>query len=324
MKSMWKRGMVLGGMVAIGAMSSACGVAIEGEEGNLRFEYDNSAFSGAFSEDLAVGSMIDVKVRETSESEFLPIASATSSSEEVIAVSETSGQVVSLRAESEGVARISVSATAESGSLSDSVELRAAEVDSIEIEAICDESSVYAVNSAPEFRYRMRDAMSNSLNGYGYYPVAVEPETGGEINGAFSSLGRIQVMTGEEAGAISLTSDLLEEPFAMTLVAAADITELDVANQVDGETITTIATGEEAPISIFAMAGPAGETVCGDAEGIIELVSETPEVCEPYYTYGLGVHVVNVQGLSAGACEISVSVPGTDLAETLQVEISGS
>jgi len=168
----------------------------------------------------------------------------------------------------------------------------------------------------------MFDNMDDSLNGYGYYPVAVEPEAGGDVNEGFTKLGRVQVMSGADAGSYSLTSELAEEPLLFELITAADVTELDVSNQVDGETITTVATGEDRQIAFFAMAGPTGETVCGPAQGVFEMVSQTPEVCEAFYTYALGVHFVNVEGLSAGECEITLSVPDTELSETLLVEIS--
>ncbi|RAL20260.1 hypothetical protein DL240_17935 [Lujinxingia litoralis] len=324
MTTLIKHGTWICGLALAGTLGTGCGVTIDGEEGNLSFEYANSALSGAFSKDIAVGAMVDIEVTEPDGEALLPIEEVASSAEDVLSVAEVGTSLFTLLAESEGVARISVTATGPEGSLSDAVELYAAELARLEIDGTCGADSVYAINSPIELNYRMLDANGKGLNGYGLYPVAVEPAEGGVVNEAFTRLGKIQIHTGDVAGSYQLTSELLDEPYALTLIAPEDIAELDVSHQVDDENIMVVLAGEQQDVAIFAMADGAGAVVCGPANGAFEMVSQTPEICEAHYGYVMGLHYVKVEGLGVGECEISLSVPGTELSETIQVQIAES
>lgn len=308
-------------------MMTGCGVEVEGEEGNLNFEYLESA-SAPSSGDLAVGSQVDIEVtdaREDGGDEPLELTDAYSDDAQTLDVVDQSEFQFRLEAHEESGAegtRIHAEALDDDGEeVSDAASIRTAEVSSVEVSPRCEEG-VYATNSNAQFSYEMRDSLDDGLTGYGYYPVSVEPEAGGEIDEDVRRLQRLKVATGDEAGEFEIVpgDEIGGEAAEFELVEPADITDMELQTS-DEDITSTIEVGEQDIGAMIALSA-GDDTVCGGAEGAVELESTDPDVCEPSYGSILGgLHVVGVEGLEAGTCEIEVSVPDTELEENFTVEI---
>lgn len=317
-------------MVALGIMvglGTGCGVELGGKEGNLNFRYRNATFeSGVQTGALAVGAKVDVEVRQPDGDGALPITEAFSEAADIIDVISRKTNSFTLEALKAGEAEIGVKARAGLTSLEDAVDIQSAELEKVTISDHCTDS-VFLTGTTGYFRYRMNDAAGKRLTGYGLYPVEVEPSTGGDVDQMFNLLGLMAVNIGSEAGEYKLTSELAEQDFTFVVVAPEEIASVDfmdgdeVEEQSGEEVYQQVSVGEKLPVVAFAMEVQDGRQICGSSAQAIELSTSTPEICKPTYQFLSALHMVNVEGLEAGECEVTLSIPGTDYEREYKLDI---
>ena len=301
-------------------MATGCGVELEGEEGELTFRYLDTDFqSSSVSGALATGASIDVEVRAVGGESALSIKEAFSESSDIIDVVNVGERRFTLEAKTEGTARIRAEADGADGeTLSDSVEIDSAEVARVTFDSRCTDD-VFITDSGAHFVYRMYDSADNRLTGYGVYPVSVDPAEGGSVNPDLQLIDTVDISTGSEPGTYSLVSDVGEASYEFDLVDSDAITNLSLDEDND-ETEHSVSTGEEVAVAAFTMEAD-GKSVCGPARAAIELTTETEDVCSPSYRFLGSLHLVYIEGLAAGDCEVKMEVPGTDIERNFSVEV---
>lgn len=316
--------------LALGAALSlavGCGTSIDGEEGNLSFRYLGSDLVGGVSDgNLAVGARIDVEVRaaatedqEAGES-ALALEEAYSESADVIDVVDQQNLQFTMEAKSAGSARITAAARVDDEEVSDTVEIRAAEVAGLEFRSRCGDDDVFVTDSGAVFGYRMDDVTGNKLTGYGYYPVSVEPAVGGTVRTDTTEVGVLELTTGAEAGMYELVSDVDDTRYGFQLVAPEEITAVNLEQE--GEDLSaTVQAGSEVAVALFTMEAD-GKAVCGPARGAVEITTSSPEICEPSYRFLSSLHLVYVEGLSEGECTVSLSVGDGSLERDFTVTVN--
>ena len=306
-------------LALIAALAMACDVEAEGEEGNFTFRYVQSEATTA--SDIAVGATLTLEVIDAEANESVTVDEAYAEAPDVFEVGAPDGSRFSVQALQAGTSRI----TAESGELSDSFELRAAEATALTLESVCS-SEQYFTDGRAMVRFRMEDDAQNRLTGYGYYPVAFEPEGGGEIDESYQRLDFLRFSTGSDAGEYELTTELAGESLAFSLVDIADVDELDTTFEED-TTVTTIDVDEVRTIAPFSLK-VGDDEICGDPQDNLVITSQTPEICEARYGREfenvatlLDLHLVEVEGVDSGLCEISIEVPDAGLDAQFAVEV---
>ncbi len=309
------------------ALIAACGVQVEGDEGNLTFHYIDSGWpQSASTTDIAKGAQVDVRVsdaRADDNTTSLELIEAYSDDAQTLEVAAERDEEFQLAAHEESAGdgtRIHAEAyDADGEAISDSTTLRTAGVDDVAVDHLCDDE-VYLAESTVEFGYDMMDAAGDDLTGYGYYPLSIEPESAGEIDEGIGRLEVIEIETGDEAGTHDIVSDLDDEVVQeFELLASEDIDDIEFhADHEERE--SSLDVGESGPAMLFSLLSD-DRTVCGAKSSAIELVSNTPDTCEVDYGTYRTLHLAEVEGLEAGECEIELSIPDTEISETMTIDI---
>lgn len=309
------------GMVV--ALCTGCDVEIEGEEGNFTFRYLQS--TGDAATDLAVGSRVDVEVLEADGEEVLQLDQVYSEASDVIEVVDEQPRQFSLEAVASGRARIGADATVREESLSDTVEIRAAEVAELELSDRCSDG-VFLTDNRLRLGYRMRDSAGGRLTGYGHYPVTIEPAQGGTVNEDHRFLGSLEIFAGQEPGSYEVIPDVDGDALDFELIDAADIDLLEPTSDHD-DVVHEVEVGETEVIAAFGLESQ-GRTVCGPIDSGLEITTDTPAVCQAssdLFFAGvadiLSLHTLAVEGLDAGQCQVTVAVPDTDVEEVFEVTV---
>lgn len=303
---------------------SGCGVELSGEDGNLNFYYLNTQLqSGVSSGTLATGARIDVALRVPDSDENLPVRDAVSEDSSILDVTNVASHRFTLEGVAPGSARVTGEATVDGESVTDSVEISVANVDSLRLGVRCSDP-VFVTDSRAQFSYRMYDAAGSKLTGYGRYDVDVEPAAGGTVNDSITAIELLEISTGSEPGEYLLVPTVGDEEeresFAFELVAPGDITFASITDN-DQESATTVAAGQEVAIALFTLETD-DKNVCGPADAAVQLSTSTPDICDVSYSFFGDLHILNVQGISEGNCEINFSVPDTDISVDYAVDVT--
>ena len=320
-------------MAATLALATGCDVEVEGEEGNFNFSYLNSSMSN--SDDLAEGSRADIRVIDLNTDEAVDLSDVFSEDVDTLDVVDVADHEFTLEAKDSGVTQVTAEAAVEDGKddLSDSFEVRSASASSVEFDDRCDDG-VFVAGAAGRMKYTMHDSEGGELTGYGYYPVSVEAgedllplelEDVGEVNEDYSYLGSIEFFTGAEPGIYELVSELNSESAEFEVVAASDIDELSPFT--GDEATGRVDVGDEEPLAAMFIASADEDEVCGPLADVVELTSETPEICEADYHMpfeslgGFSIHSLKVTGLESGTCELEIAIDDTDLSLDVTVDV---
>lgn len=306
--------------VALLGVSMGCGTELGGEEGNLSFRYLGADLIGGISDGtLAVGSKIDVEVREAEGGETgLPIESAVSEDDAVLSIADLTARQFTLEARTAGESRISVTAAVGEESVSDSVTIRSADAGAIVFSSLC-EDDLFVTDSGALFGYRMNDANGRKLTGYGYYPVSVDPPDAGTVREDHKELDRLRIDTGSEPGTYRVVSDLDESFLEFQLVSPEEISSVSI-NREEDDLAGFIEVGSELGVALVTMEAD-GKSVCGPARAAIELTTSTPEICEPSYRFLGALHLIFVEGLAEGECVVNLNVADTSLEREFTIEV---
>ncbi len=327
-------------LASAGALMVGCEASEEGEEGNFNFVYADSLFVS--STDLAEGAMARVRVEDAQEDRPVMLREVFSEDEDTLSIADIGDDDFVMEARASGETRV----TAESADddLSDSFRVRSAEVAGLSFDSRCS-SNTFVAGAGARFRYEMSDSAGDALTGYGQYPVTVEAddidqslldgtldeltqEELGQVNHDHQRLGSLEIATGAYPGTYVLQSEVDDEQYAFDVVAAEDLTNLDnVSGDEDG--INSRVTAGEGPEEAlgFRVEADLDEYVCGPLDGVIEVTSDDPDVCEASYAVGLGdweimdLHLIMVEGLEVGECGVTVEVPDADLGLEMSVTV---
>lgn len=316
-------------LALIAGVAVGCGVEIEGDEGNLTFNYIDKDFRSAPSNGvIAVGASVDVEVKDARDDKAgdvaLELIDAYSDDAQTLDVAGVDEYQFTLRAGAESGAEgttIHAEAVGEDGEeLSDSAGVETREATEVEVESYCD-PAMYVTDSEAWFNYTMRQASGSRVTGYGYYPLVLDDDAG-EINEDHDVIQTMSVHTGSEPGSYEIAPDEEEiggSAFEFELVAPEEIEHLEL--EFDHEdTESTVEVGDTEVVAWFAV-GAHGENICPGIEGALQLESNTPDVCEVSYTFLGNLHFVQADGLEAGQCEFELGIVDTDLEETVAFDV---
>lgn len=306
-----------------------CEVEAEGEEGNFSFIYLNSEGTGGAS-DLAVGSSVHFEVRDTETETPLELVEVYSEAGDVIDVDHIRDSRFTATAHEGGTARITAEATADGDVVAaDTIELRAAEASAVELESLCS-SDRYFTDGTALMRHAMEDGSGTALTGFGHYPVSIEPGDGGQIGDDYERLGFLRLHTGSEPGDYEVVSDFGDDSQPFELIDAADIDAVEPTNYEPGDTVTSVEVGESVHAAPFTL-NIGEDQICGTPGSNVMIKSEQPHICEARYGREfenaptlLDLHMVVVEGIEPGVCEIEVAVPAAGLELAFEVEVTGS
>ena len=330
----WKKHSTLIALVAFMAFGAGCDVEVEGEEGNFSFSYINSKMTNA--EDLAEGARVDVRATHVDSEQAVEFTEVFTEDVDTLDVVDQDDYSFTLEAKGEGTVRVTAEGRVASGDeeLSDSFEVRSAAVASVEVENRCS-SGLFLADAAGRMRYRMFDSQGGQLTGYGHYPVSIEAgedllplelEYTGEINEDYDVLGSLEFFIASEPGTYEVVSDLNGESAEFEVIAASDVDELKPFS--GDEATGSVDVGDVERMAALFTVESQEEQVCGALGDVLEVTTDTPQICEaeyfmPFEELGaLALHSLEVKGLEAGTCEITVSLSGTERSLDVTVDVN--
>lgn len=331
-----KRVTTWGALAALAVSWAGCISETTGKHGDLEFSYEtDDAEIINFRKPIAVGARLDLEVKESG-SGFLrgvDIIEARSSDPAVIEAAEGSEEdVVVLLARGEGSAEISVDARAGLSDeiLFDAVDMLARVPERLILYHTCADTRsardvVYPKGADFEISYEMKMNDGQSVIGYGYHPVELEPEGIVELDRASKDQKKMHLRASEQTGEVLMSSTIDDTDFTITVVDQAAI---DGAQMV-GDARVERFRGETK--IVFPTVG--GKRLCGSTADV-DIVNKTPERCEIAKALdpqdpldrketGASAAWINIEGRSTGTCtfELQYSGAGADATVEMSVEV---
>lgn len=292
---------------------SACQSQITGNEGNLVFSYTADDRIGDFNKPIAIGAKLDVRVRESGTNAPVELTQAFTEDQGVLAVETFTSNQLTLSGVSAGTTLVEVEAQVASGdTVTDSVNMRAAEAVSMELWHSCADKSVrnvhYVSNTRKAFvYYNLFSERDEPVIGYGLFPLEVTPaelatlDTSAKNQAAF-------LLDLSEPGEVTLSSTLDETTLNLTVVAPGSI---DGAELAPGFENTSIFVNQNAFVLVMPTVN--GERVC-QASLPLTVRSLTEDICDAtspgdYEDSELlnESNFVRIDGKAQGTCEFEVT-----------------
>lgn len=318
---------------AAAVLASGCDPQLSGEQGNLSLTYDKGPVAGAVgSSPLAVGAKLNYSAypKDTPEQK-VTFDSAMSDDDAVLRVDKTDGGLMTLEGVGAGEATVDVDVTdADGQKLTDSFDLKAAEVDALEFKNPCAPSAeaLYLVDHDIDLHYTMR-AGGQIAVGYGYYPVEAQPSDAATI-GQVDVNGLLPLHTGTSPGDVTVSSTVDDSDITLTLIEEADINGMEIFEQ-------EFVTDSNFPVQVDkSLALHLLPTVQGLLDAVqdpvpvcqsdidVQVTNDSPETCEVNYAArslaeesdGLfhlyEPNALTITGKAEGSCQFTVSLPGAD------------
>lgn len=298
---------VAGGMVAIGCTSS-----LTGNEGELQFSYRTDDLGTDFNKPVAVGAKLDLTVRTAGEQQSVDINDVFVN-EDVFLVDGFMGDEFTLEAIGEGTSLVEVDADGPDGATADSVNMRTAVPEVLNLRHTCtsDNRAAYVIereNVAVSFDMKLDDG--TDVIGYGYYPVDVPTELG-TLDEDSSTQAFMILNLGSIAGDYAIGSTIDEGTLELSVIEESDITEAETNSGADGIRVVEGETG-----SVVVWPAVEGTRVCHSAPHTA--TSLTPETCtvrgeqdpdDPESPFNTG-SFVSIEGVAAGECRFEVTYTG--------------
>jgi hypothetical protein len=327
--------------LCLGIPGTACELnsATTGNEGNLEFSYTTVEDLGDFNKPLAVGSTLELVVKEAGTRKEVQVVAATTDDPGVLDVTTFLGDTVQIVAKGEGGAQISVRARVPSGAVvEDSVDMLARDPATVELrhryprdglgdlfeilDATCVEGpeAAYLVDTSIVVGFDMWSASGQSMIGHGVHPVSWEPEASLFKDQTSSDPENITFQTGAEEETVLLLSTVDDEELFIHLIEAETI---DGSELVGGFPSDLVPVGHTRTIGVAPTVG--NLRVCQYPLDM-EVTSSDGGICTVTGS-ATGSNAwlsVSVHGLSPGTCSFTVSFPsgGEDATGTFSVEVA--
>lgn len=298
--------------IAVLTVAGCPGPQEMGAADNLVFAYDGDDPPPSIETPIAVGSQIDLRVEDPWTGSPLAIDRASIGEEGVIAIVATDRDRVTLRGIGVGRAVLRVTANRDGESISDSIELAAAEASRVELGTGCagGEEGVYLASSRIAIPYELVGADGAPRIGYGP-PLEIAPPSSLVLVGARSTQ-YLMLRTGSDASRVAITSSIGGARLDLEIVEEASIA---------GAHLRLEAGGEHVPLGTtrFALLQPYLEDHRVLCQGTLatETFDRSPQICrvvpvrdlradrEIGRTYGW----LQITGAAPGSCRFTVRYP---------------
>ncbi len=291
---------------AIAAPLTACNVTTQGEEGLVRFTYEDpmSTFGANLDTAIAVGTRATLDVQSINATAGVRVRGASFDTAGVAEVVGSEMNTLTLEGQAPGEARLVI----ETDRGADATTIRVEEAAWIGVHAAQANEKVL-IGGIETLTIERRNSVGQTLVGVAPAELAIAPSDVGErVDGADSEF-RLRYTT---AGGQSFTVG--DATVVREVVTADAVAMLDFASQIEG---SAIAAGGEALGLIQAEA--ADGAAIGAIEGALAITSLTPEICSAGYRPVVGMPGLAIEGLSAGDCVVEGRIGA--LAETLTISI---
>lgn len=286
-----------------------------GDKNGLRLSVANQFVSAKIA--LAVGANCDVAAAAPADmlDAIATVTAATSSAKTTLIVVEASGHRAKVQGLAPGSATLTVAATLGYGELlkatADFVVRPAAK---LTLQPGCGGSGapLFVTQRQVWIPAQLAAADGAKLLGYGFHPVAIDPPVRLNCDTTSTSLDHWLCQTGDQPGPVTLASQLDAQKWQVTLASEGQIDGVSV----EPATGTPVHAGEIRTVRLRPTVG--GEPLCG-AVPEFTIAAATPAICavgpasnkpsEAGLDPGL---FVEFKGYSAGACQVTVSIPSAN------------
>lgn len=298
------------------ALATGCYSSTTGNEGNLEFRYTTTDSVGNFNKPLAVGAKLELRVYDagTSNAEAT-IEEVSSSDPSILEVSKGGGNTIIVEAVGDGSARVEVTATVNGASETDSIDMLGRVPEVLTAYHLCREQSdrtgYYLTGQEAFVPFDMKLSDGQDVIGYGYYPVSFDPDAAITVDSDSTDQDFIRLELGDEAGEVTMSSDIDDTTLTFQLVAEADI---------DGAELADPGVAEVGQTELFQLLPTtAGNPIC-QARATFDVTSDTPEVCDvrplaageeadAIESLSREVNWIEVEGKAAGECAFTATYP---------------
>jgi hypothetical protein len=298
------------------ALSTACQSRITGNEGNFQFAYPADDAFVDFNKAVAVGASLDLAVTDVDEGKPVTLSSAQFGEPDLLNVTGFEGNTITLQGVADGNSLLEVVGTTAAGeTLTDSVNMRAATPDTIELRHTChsEDTAYYLTGQRVWVPFELKLGRSPAI-GYGYYPVDFSDPS----LATFAADKNQQYMPldlGSAVGDLVLTSQLAQgDPLTMRIVGPEYI---DGATEPIAFVLEDIDVGDT---NAFYVLPRVGSTPICQADVTKTVTSDTPDICDVRDRDNptLGGDQANefgwfeVEGKAVGTCLYTVAYPEGD------------
>jgi hypothetical protein len=296
-----------GGLVAIG-----CTSRITGNEGNLEFSYTTDDLTSDFNKPIAVGAKLDVKAQTAGERQTVDILDVFTD-EDVLIVDSFSGDSFILVGNSAGNSLVEVEVEGPDGTVTDSVNMRAAVPEVLKMRHTCTGNALGLYPAGREdvlIPFDMELADGTQVIGYGYQPVELEAGLG-TLETTSTDQANFHIDLGATAGDYALTSSIDETSLTVRLIEEAQITG---ASLNDDSPNLRVIEGETNFIYVWPTVD---ENLVCQARADMTVASLTPAICdvrnnetpEDPGEFANTEGFVAIEGIAAGECQFDVTFP---------------
>ncbi len=275
---------------------------VSGENSVLSFRYDGDeqAFPLALSTPIAVDLFATIEVYGLEgTSQPASVVNATSSADDVAEVVATTGNTLTIKARSSGVAEIQV----ETALGEDVFEINTAALGKVDLShpgvLVSDNPPSKAiVGGSARFFVKLKDQDNNNLVGFGAMPIEFEPANGATILDN-EELGTVVVRFPTE-GSVTLTASG-DEPLTVEVIPTTDLVDLTFGNNSQ-----TVQNGQVGALKLRGLTADAS-TVVGVAS-LAAVTTSTPEKCDIEPNPKLGEGAYRVVSKDLGDCLVTATL----------------
>ncbi len=292
---------------AVAAPLTACNVTTQGEQGLVRFTYEDpvATFGASLETAIAAGTRATLDVQSLDATAGIRIRAATFDTPGVAEVVGNDMNRLEIAAMAPGEARLVI----ETDRGQDAGRIRVVEAAWVGVKSALPAEKVL-IGGVETMLVERRDSAGQTLVGVGPAELAIAPSDVAEPVAGSESDFRLRYLT---AGGQSLTVG--DATVVREVVSADAVASLDFASQLNG---ASVAAGAEL-LGLVQVEAADGEPI-GAVEGALAINSLTPDVCAASYRATLGIPGIAIEGLSAGECVVEGRLGAH--AETLTVAVN--
>jgi hypothetical protein len=300
------------GLAAL-ALLAGCESRITGNEGNFQFAYPADDAIVDFNKAVAVGASLDLSVTDVDQRLPVSLISAAFDDPTVLDVTGFEGNTITLQGVSDGNAMLEVEGTTAAGeTLTDSVNMRSATPDAIELHHTChdQEEAFYLTGQRVWVPFELMLGRQPVI-GYGYYPVDFSDEALATL-AADKNQQYMPLDLGTTAGDLTLASQLASGDSLTLKIVGPE--RIEGASKPIAFVLEDIDVGDTNAFYVLPRVGAV--PVC-QADVMKTVTSDTPDICDvrdrdnptaggdPSYEYGW----FEVEGKAEGTCRYTVTYP---------------
>lgn len=289
----------------------ACVSSTTGNEGNLEFSYVTDDKVRDFNKPIAAGAQLDIFVAQAGSSKAVTVMSGKTDKPEVAKVISAGGNQVVVQGVAPGEFKIEVEAQLPDGTnKTDSINMLVRAPEVLKLRHYCTDSwaANYLVDQKVLVGFDMEMTNGQSVIGYGYHPVTIEPATGAILDKNNKDQASLHLQTGSTRQTVTIKSQIDATQMTLGLVLPGDINgaSLNSATSPVGGNFV----GQKRLMHVRPTVD--GTPVC---QSVLDMTvtNSTPDVCEVKSTKSGSVWGwVEVTGKKVGKCTFTCTFPQGD------------